>query len=67
VTTEKGRHHLPRHARARGLYLDARARGEHDRYRGSGGGGQRRVMPQTVEAINHRRAAKAPIVVAINK
>ncbi len=25
------------------------------------------VMPQTVEAINHARAAKAPIVVAINK
>ena len=25
------------------------------------------IMPQTVEAINHARAAKAPIVVAINK
>jgi translation initiation factor IF-2 len=25
------------------------------------------VMPQTVEAINHARAAKAPIVVAVNK
>ncbi len=25
------------------------------------------VMPQTIEAINHARAAKAPIVVAINK
>ncbi|MGO9606778.1 MAG: translation initiation factor IF-2 [Candidatus Binataceae bacterium] len=25
------------------------------------------VMPQTVEAINHARAAKAPIIVAINK
>ncbi len=25
------------------------------------------VMPQTVEAVNHARAAKAPIVVAINK
>ncbi len=25
------------------------------------------VMPQTIEAINHARAAKAPIIVAINK
>ncbi len=25
------------------------------------------VMPQTVEAINHARAAKVPIIVAINK
>ena len=25
------------------------------------------VMPQTVEAINHARAAKVPILVAINK
>ncbi len=25
------------------------------------------VMPQTVEAINHAKAAKVPIVVAINK
>ena len=25
------------------------------------------IMPQTIEAINHARAAKAPIVVAINK
>ena len=25
------------------------------------------VMPQTIEAINHARAAKVPIVVAINK
>src|SRR5699024_4444771 len=25
------------------------------------------VMPQTVEAINHAQAAKAPIVVAVNK
>jgi translation initiation factor IF-2 len=25
------------------------------------------VMPQTVEAINHARAAEVPIVVAINK
>jgi translation initiation factor IF-2 len=25
------------------------------------------VMPQTLEAINHARAAKVPIVVAINK
>ena len=25
------------------------------------------VMPQTVEAINHAKAAKVPIIVAINK
>src|SRR5690606_20354859 len=25
------------------------------------------VMPQTIEAINHAQAAKAPIVVAVNK
>ena len=25
------------------------------------------IMPQTVEAINHAKAAKVPIVVAINK
>ena len=25
------------------------------------------VMPQTVEALNHARAAKVPIIVAINK
>ena len=25
------------------------------------------VMPQTVEAINHAKAAKAPMIVAINK
>ena len=25
------------------------------------------VMPQTIEAINHAKAAKVPIVVAINK
>ena len=25
------------------------------------------VMPQTVEAINHARAAEVPIIVAINK
>ena len=25
------------------------------------------IMPQTVEAINHAKAAKIPIIVAINK
>jgi translation initiation factor IF-2 len=25
------------------------------------------VMPQTVEAINHAKAAKVPMIVAINK
>ena len=25
------------------------------------------VMPQTIEAINHAKAAKVPIIVAINK
>ena len=26
-----------------------------------------RVMPQTIEAINHAKAAKVPMIVAINK
>ena len=54
--------------RPRGLHCYVRPR-RHDHQRRShpGGGRRRRIMPQTVESINHAKAAEIPIIVAINK
>ena len=64
---ERQAHHLPGHTGPRGVHLHA-GPGRHDHgHRHPGGGGGRRHHAQTIESINHAKAAEIPIIVAINK
>ena len=67
VETPTRHDHVSRHAGPRGVHGDARARREGDGHGGAGGRGRRRRHAADERGHAHAKAAKVPLVVAINK